>query len=97
MGAWPHVANTNKPLLSPQAHRGANMGLKLSCLKGKAGGSPPPALRWVEGRGGEWGRNEAGEGVSVDPETLVLLPWRGGALPNLRQQLYTVGAYKCLL
>ncbi|EFB15542.1 hypothetical protein PANDA_001242 [Ailuropoda melanoleuca] len=31
----PHVASTNKPLLSPQARRGAAMGLKLSCLKGE--------------------------------------------------------------
>ncbi|XP_032709709.1 uncharacterized protein C16orf74 homolog isoform X1 [Lontra canadensis] len=28
------MAKTNRPSLSPQAHRGAAMGLKLSCLKG---------------------------------------------------------------
>lgn len=60
------------------------MGLKLSCLKGKVGGSPPPALLWVGvgwGLSGE-GRNEAGEDVSVDLETLVLLPWRGRGNPT---------------
>lgn len=47
------MAKTNKPPLSPQAHRGAAMGLKLSCLKGKGRASPPASLGLGEGWRGE--------------------------------------------
>lgn len=46
------MAKINKPPLSPQAHRGAAMGLKLSCLKGKGESIPTASLGLGEGCGG---------------------------------------------
>lgn len=80
------MADTNKPLLSPGC-RGTDMGLKLTCLKGKRV-ALPSALKGGGGGGGG-GRQEREQ--TLRPQCCV--PETEGARP-LKEHLCAVGAVR---